>query len=724
MRRLPLLLLCLLLQSLSPPLASADDPFPPGFWDPVVQYLDGSDWVLENANRSVRLLNATVPGNVWTSLLADPLHGYLERDLQWINTEPYWHYSKVFEVDQALWFDFVSFYYEVVLDGVDCLSRVLINGVDVGLVNGYTTSNAFRRYVYPAPLFDNSQFNRIDVYLYPSQPYIDAAASSYPYPIPAIDPDGVESNRSFIRKATSDFGWDFAPHFTGVGIDRSIYLRAFNQAYIQDVTTRQTRGVDMTQAERERWGMAAADVLLNTTVFLRTAPHNTSGVLSVSIAGLSITLPVAFPAAPTASGDFLYSASLLLPIPSPTLWWPHTLGSPHLYPLTATFNGSSTLTEGVHTVTRTVGFRTIDVQRQPTPNSPGLSFQFLVNDVPLFIKGANLTPFDPFHARVSGANVSRVLQSAVDAGMNMVRVWGGAGYQSEAVYDWADEHGLLVWQEVAFACQMVPVLPSFLDSIREEVSQQVRRWGSRASLAIVGGNNENEEALGWWPVTQANRDRYLVDYARLYIDTVRDAVVREIGLDVEYVTSSPSNGPLSLHPYVQRWGNPGDYTYGDTHFYPDPDKDDFAEASTWPRARFISEFGFPSFASRLTMETAAPSPSDVAVNSTFLNWRQRYGLVQEDGSTWVTEVNVLEMAKHFRLPDVSRMSYDDFAYLSQANQALAYSTAIQAFRRQMSESPSFTSGCLVSTRRARFTNLLFCAWMTAAHALCVCVCVV
>ena len=98
-------------------------------------------------------------------------------------------------------------------------------------------------------------------------------------------------------------------------------------------------------------------------------------------------------------------------------------------------------------------------------------------------------PFDPFHFRVTEANVSRILQSAVDANMNMVRVWGGGGYQSDAVYDWADEHGLLIWQEAAFACQMVPVRDVFLRSIREEVSQQVRRIASHASLAIIGGNN-------------------------------------------------------------------------------------------------------------------------------------------------------------------------------------------------------------------------------------------
>ena len=185
-----------------------DDSLPSNYWDPVIQSLNGPGWILENANRSVRLSNVSLPGTVWTSLLSDPLSGYAERDGQWINYEPYWHYSRVFETNQSLWFDFVSFHQEIVLEGVDTLSRVLVNGMELPATDGvYATSNVFRRYTFPAPLLDNSQFNRIDVYLYPVPAYIDAQAAAYPYPIPAIDPDNVNSNRSFIRKPTSDLGW-------------------------------------------------------------------------------------------------------------------------------------------------------------------------------------------------------------------------------------------------------------------------------------------------------------------------------------------------------------------------------------------------------------------------------------------------------------------------------------------------------------------------------------
>ena len=438
-------------------------------------------------------------------------------------------------------------------------------------------------------------------------------------------------------------------------------------------------------------------MLLNVTVYLRTnTQYNTSGVLSVAILDQYISQPVAFPAAPKNDGDFLYPVSIYVPItksPLWSLWWPHTLGSSPLYNLTVTFNGTATGNEGIHSLTKRVGFRSIRVDRLPTPNSEGLSFQFLVNNQRLFVKGANLTPLDPFHHRVSQRNVSDVLQSAVDANMNMIRVWGGGIYQSEAVYDWCDEHGLLVWQEVTFACAMAPADPAFLDNVREEVSQQVRRLASHASLAILGGNNENEEALSWFEPVKANPNLYLIDYNNLYVNTIRDTIIREINTDIEYVTSSPSNGPLTTTPlYTSRYGDPNNPHYGDVHYYPDPAQLDLADEGSWPRVRFISETGFPSFASRWTMLAGAGgNESVVRVNGTWLEWRQRYGL-----NNWITEVNILEISKHFNSPSTKNASlyYDTFTYLSQANQALIYSTAIQSMRRQMSEAPGYTSGIL------------------------------
>ena len=126
-----------------------------------------------------------------------------------------------------------------------------------------------------------------------------------------------------------------------------------------------------------------------------------------------------------------------------------------------------------------------------------------------------------------------------------------------------------------FACALYPSDPAFLGSIREEVGWQVTRLQHHASIAIWGGNNENEAALGtgknsWYPEPKtAMFEQYKKDYSALYIDTVHTALravdpasSAENGYGGRaFVDSSPSNGVLansskspSETPYIKRWG--------------------------------------------------------------------------------------------------------------------------------------------------------------------------
>lgn len=96
--------------------------------------------------------------------------------------------------------------------------------------------------------------------------------------------------------------------------------------------------------------------------------------------------------------------------------------------------------------------------------------------------------------------------------------------------------------------------------------QQVRRLQSHPSIALWGGNNENEVALTWFSQSTTNRDLYVVDYNELYINTIYKTLA-SIDPKRAWVDSSPSNGLISRDPYVKRWGQPGDLKYGDLHHY-------------------------------------------------------------------------------------------------------------------------------------------------------------
>ena len=128
-----------------------------------------------------------------------------------------------------------------------------------------------------------------------------------------------------------------------------------------------------------------------------------------------------------------------------------------------------------------IGLRTISLDR--AKDKWGESFQFVVNGRPLFAKGANWIPAHSFVAGLTRADYERDLISAVQANMNMVRVWGGGLYESEEFYDVCDELGLLVWQDFMFACTLYPGDRDFLASVKLEAAHNIRRIRHRASLA-------------------------------------------------------------------------------------------------------------------------------------------------------------------------------------------------------------------------------------------------
>lgn len=194
----------------------------------------------------------------------------------------------------------------------------------------------------------------------------------------------------------------------------------------------------------------------------------------------------------------------------------------------------------------------------------GLTFYVRVNGVPVFAKGSNWVPAHVLPERGADPDVvGHLLHSVKEANMNMVRVWGGGVYESDLFYQLADELGIMVWQDMMFACAMYPVGEAFLRSVDREARQQYRRLHHHPSVALWAGNNENEAALrgNWYGTAGARFDLYHRDYVKLYVDTVRVAL-RDEGCKAPFVVSSPSNMAESeQEDFVAR--NPYSSLYGD-----------------------------------------------------------------------------------------------------------------------------------------------------------------
>jgi beta-mannosidase len=358
-------------------------------------------------------------------------------------------------------------------------------------------------------------------------------------------------------------------------------------------------------------------------------------------------------AAPVAGG----AADAAIDVDRPVLWWPNGMGAQALYRLEALLETDGTVLDSR---TYSLGLRTAELRREP--DSWGESFTFAVNGVPLFAKGADWIPADSFPARVRDGRMRSLLQSAADANMNMLRVWGGGTYGEERFYDLCDRLGLLVWQDFIFACGIYPDDDAFAENVRREAVENVRRLRHRASLALWCGNNEMEQGWVEWkwnlPDDPGNA-RLKAGYDRMFHHMLPDVVARE-DPDTPYWPSSASSGEPFVDPNGQR--------RGDMHYWGVWHSRLPFSAYRGQYPRFASEFGFQSLPPHDTIKSFT-EPGDRNFTSYVMEHRQRSG----PGNGEILS----QMMNHFRLPK----DFASLAYLSMILQAEAMRIGVEHWRR-------------------------------------------
>ena len=577
------------------------------------------------------VLPAQVPGCVHTDLLAarridDPFYRDNETKVQWIG-EVDWVYSRSFSVSvELLQHDCVSLRCE----GLDTLATLTVNGVEIG-----RTDNMFRCWEFDVKAALHVGENELTVTFASTIPYLaeHVRQNAAPGFVGAHEVQG----RSWIRKEPCSYGWDWGPILPSCGIWKPISVLAFNTARLEDVHIRQ---------QHETPGQVTLHCQVRAE---QVTDANLSALVTVRLEGQIVA--EAQTSLQAASGE------VNLCINNPQLWWPNGLGAHPLYTVTVTLQnaGGDTL----DTREQRIGLRTLRLDRHA--DEWGESFQFVVNGVPFFAKGANWIPADSFVTRITREQYADLLQSAADANMNMLRSWGGGIYEADDFFDLCDSLGICVWQDFIFACSTYPTFDTaFLENIQIEFQQTVRRLRHHASLALWCGNNELEQGFvgnGW-----NDHQMSWSDYCRVF-DFMLPDTIRELDPDHDYWPGSPHS------PYGDRtdFNNP---TCGDAHLW---DVWHGRKPFEWYRTcthRFNSEFGFQSFPEPKTV-WGYTEPEDRNVTSDIMELHQRSGI----GNTVIMQY----MLDWFRLPTSCEMTL----WLSQILQGMAMKYAIEHWRRSM-----------------------------------------
>lgn len=507
-------------------------------------------------------VEAIVPGNCELDLERAGLLPDLTVGLNILKLRPYeayqWLYTKAFSVPAVSGGDGSKA--ELVFEGIDTLADVFLNGERIG-----ESANMFieHRFDVTGKLKDGE--NVVQVLLRPV--LLDACTAVVGELGGGAEPGG-DGER--YRKAAHMGGWDILPRAFVQGLWRPVRLEISDPVRIREPVWMvrnldvRTRRAGMKWRARVEAPFSALDV---STVRL-TLARNGRTVLSRTTPLIGFHPMV----------DFA--------LENADLWWPRGFGEPALYDAKAEIVGRDGKTVAADSCR--IGIRTIELVRDDVygPDRPG-QFLFKVNGEPCYIRGSNWVPLDALHAR-DPEHLEKTLGMFEDLNCNMVRVWGGGVYESDAFFDWCDEHGLMVWQDFMTGCGVFPQDDDYARATREEVLSTVIRRRNHPSLALWSGNNENDCAFEWFVGRRIARDPNLDRTSRR---TIPD-VLYEYDATRPYLPSSPYRSP----DVVAGLARPSeDHLWGRREYYKVPF---YTNSPCW----FASEMGYHGCPNRESLE--------------------------------------------------------------------------------------------------------------------------
>lgn len=542
---------------------------------------------------------ASVPGDVHSALIErriidHPYAGHNDVKSRWIERKEWW-YRTGFTLEtppEAAGGERL----ELIFEGLDTFASVYVNGHEVGAAGNMLMSHTFdiTRIVRPgwnslAVKFDPLYLHNRDKELFEWSSYT--------------------KERPWLRKAAMNFGWDWGPRMVTAGIWGKVRLERRSLAKLEGVyaftiTANSERAALSVQSEVTAY---RSDLPVELEIRLLDAEGQAAASASAAVPAASLEFRKKV-YGPGSRGRRI-TADAELVVEAPRLWWTHDLGDPYLYTLEVVLRADG---HELDRYEQPFGIRTLDLALEDPEGNR--SFAFVLNGVRMYAKGANWIPADHLIGAIPDSRYRELIELSVEGRMNMLRVWAGGIYEKDVFYDECDRQGVLVWQDFAFANALFPDFNrDFMDNVRREVEDNVRRLRNRASLALWCGNNE----IDWlYDMKSSGGDIKGAFFGESIYHELIPEVLEELDPARPYWPSSPygandgydANDPHtgdrhnwqvwhgSVYPRMQ--GEPPQLDYSMKGVSFKNFKQDFA--------LFSSEFGMHASANRYTLEKYIP----------------------------------------------------------------------------------------------------------------------
>jgi len=595
----------------------------------INQTLNGTNWTVCESGSIENIMPASVPGTIHEDLLIagkmdDPFYRDNELKVKWVGEKTWIYRSEFALTEEMLNHDHII----LKCHGLDTFAAITINGKHL-----CSTDNMFRIWEFDLEGIAQVGKNTIEIVFDSILPYMEKRASdNRAYRGPPY------SYRGYVRKMGCNLGWDWGPEMITCGIWKDIEIIAWDTAVIDDVYITQTHKSDSVELD--------CKVALN----------------AKDCKGLSAEFVVLFDGQKVAVAKKECHDSgidMQISIENPQLWWPAGMGKQPLYDVKVILRDKTG--NELDSKDLRIGLRTMELRREK--DQWGESFEFVANGVPFFAKGADWIPLDAVYTRADKQDYRRLLTDAIEANMNMIRVWGGGIYEQDCFYDICDELGICVWQDFMFACSSYPIdQTEFRENVFAELADTIRRLRHHSCIALWCGNNE----LTFCFVGDEGWPKHMPGalYEEFFGDRFSDLVLEhDSDRKDSYWPSSPTSGLNPKYPSVD------DPTSGDAHWFLAFHQQPF-EYQRKCMHRFYAEFGFQSFPHPRTIEEFT-LPEDREITSKIMKFHQRY----DSGNSIIMEY----MLSWFRPPS----DFENTVWLSQIQQGLAQKYAVEHWRRNM-----------------------------------------
>lgn len=585
--------------------------------------LSTENWALNKQNDSQKN-KAKVPGTIHTDLfenklIPDPFLGTNEKQLQWIENEN-WEYETKFILSKT---ELKNQNIDLLFEGLDTYATIYLNGKLF-----LETDNMFRTWNKSVKKELRVGENHLKIIFKSASNFGKEEAKKLPYTLPGDE-------KVFTRKAQYHYGWDWGPRFATCGIYKPIKLHFWNDVQIENVRYEQINLTD---------DLAKLN-------FIITVNCEKAGNYNLKINDKSKKINLK-------QGEnkiqFPYE------ITNPKRWWCNGLGEANLYAFQINVSKKNKI---IDSEKLNIGLRTIELIQEK--DEIGKSFYFKLNGIPVFMKGANYIPPDSFLPRVTDSTYNSIVKNAVDANMNMIRVWGGGVYAEDSFYDACDQNGILVWQDFMFACAMYPSDEKFLSTVKQEVIDNVNRLQNHPSIALWCGNNESDEGWknwGWqkqYNYSEADSTNIWNGYQKLFHEVIPQTLDSLLSKEKNiYWPSSPSIG----------WGRKESLLQGDSHYWGVWWGMEPFEIYKKKVGRFMSEYGFQGMPNIETFKKFAKE-EELNLTSEAVKNHQKHNTGYQTIQTY--------MERDYKIPS----KFEDYIYVSQLLQAEGMKTAIEAHRR-------------------------------------------